>query len=177
MASLGEVLRGLGDDAATEISAAYEVLAAGDITRDIFDALLATIMQKYNIRAGVAGEVSLYVEYQLGDIPGGADPAKTYGDRAAVDRSVKKNTGVAQELLLAAALAMVTHSIYARGQYGRSRAISEAPEVIGWTRDLSPGACPLCVDWRRGGDMFDANLKMLHHPGCSCTQKPVAEDS
>ena len=55
---------------------------------------------------------------------------------------------------------------------------ADAPEVLGWVRQLNPGACPTCVAWWGSeGATFTPvrpySVRMKRHPSCACVQRPV----
>ncbi len=52
----------------------------------------------------------------------------------------------------------------------RGKGLAKAP-VDGWTRQLSPAACPACRKWH--GPTLPRTARMARHKGCSCVQVPV----
>ncbi len=54
-----------------------------------------------------------------------------------------------------------------------SDAMKASPNVEGWVRDISGGACQLCTWWWREGRVWSADHPMPTHKGCTCTPKPV----
>lgn len=51
--------------------------------------------------------------------------------------------------------------------------LRDHPEVRGWTRGTSPGACELCGWLYRDGFVFSADTPMYRHPGCTCVPIPT----
>lgn len=51
--------------------------------------------------------------------------------------------------------------------------LREHPEVGGYVRGLSGGACELCRWLHRDGFVFSANTPMYRHPGCTCVPIPT----
>lgn len=49
--------------------------------------------------------------------------------------------------------------------------------VSGWRRGLEGDACQLCRWWWRDGRVFRTEHRMPRHPGCSCHQIPVVNET
>ena len=165
-------LVGLADLSGATVAALWSLWEAGRIDRAEFVARAAVVVATANARAATLADLSLAaaISVQLGqvipaigitpidDMDRIRDAASTVAELGTVGRAVRLARA---EPLEAAARA------YSAG-------IAESPHVVGWRRQTSSDACPLCTGWARAGALPDS-VAMRTHKGCSCIPVPVTE--
>ncbi|KYH43675.1 hypothetical protein [Branchiibius sp. NY16-3462-2] len=169
-----DLLRRIGDDTAANVTAIYDSYTEGDLDDDETASLIAGTIANANGSAVALADVSLAATLTLqlrravaplGLLPAASDTERLY--KAATTLLTSEDTTTERvarlgrsEPLEAAATA------YSEG-------IAKSPEVTGWTRDVSPGACQICQDL--AGTVLPDDVEMYHHTGCTCTPVPVTE--
>lgn len=177
--SYRDLLVKLGDTTSEKVLNIYRLMDAGDITRFDAIALMSTLIGKSQAKAIALAETSLAAELTLAllePVPVVATPIKP--DTTAVRGAVITTLGTAKSTPdIEARLERVVRGItYKAATDAYSHGVSRSKRVKGWTRDLEPGACEMCVWWWREGRTWPREHPMPTHTGCTCSPKPVLSD-
>lgn len=174
----------LGRHAERNVLTLWRRHLAGDVSEQRFVRFSATVLAQANAQAVNLADLALTAALirHLRDVvtPLGLQPEDVEVD---LDRLsgviggvldadiVSATTTEAVETSRAARLAVTARAEpQVTLQNAMTRAMTER-EVPGWTRELSPGACPLCQSL--AGDVLPPTAHMVRHAGCSCVQTPV----
>lgn len=179
--TFSDTLARLGTNTADMVEALWAKVP-DELDQDEFVALAAIIIAASNRQGSVVAALAL--AEALGDRPTlpPADPARTDTDRlsAALETILTDPTyaGLAAAAATKAIRKRVRRLAHAEpieaAQAGYGAGLQLRPAVIGWVRQVNPTACELCRAWD-DGKVRPPSTTMLHHPGCTCTQKPVRE--
>lgn len=174
----------LGGAAERDVLMLWRRHLAGEISQQRFVAASAVVLARSNARAVSLADLALTAAL-IRHTRDGVPPLGLLPEDHEIDQD--RLAGVvgavlAAEIVSASTAEQITTSRTARLsvtaraepqitlQNAMTRAMTER-EIPGWTREVSPGACPLC----RGlaGDVLPPTAHMVRHAGCSCVQQPV----
>lgn len=168
-------LNRLTDDVQVKVLTAYESWQAGALTQDQFVELTAALIARANTRAVALADLALAttLSVELGQV------RPTVGVQAPDD--VERLRDAVTTLVVAAAAVDVTARLgrlataepAAAAQIAWIDGMGQWDDVEGWMRQLDADACELCQSWAADDVVFPTTTKMLHHPGCQCTPKPM----
>lgn len=172
--SYHDTLNRLAENVQADVLAAFEAWQAGALTRDQFIELTAALIARANARAVALADLALAstLTVELGQV------RPTVGVTAPDDQG--RLRGAVTTLVVAAAAVDVTARLSrlataepaAAAQIAWVDGMGQWDDVEGWIRQLDADACELCQSWATD-TVFPTTTKMLHHPGCQCTPKPI----
>lgn len=178
--SYRDILVKLGDQTVEKVLRVYTLMQAGEVTYLEAVGLMSVLIGKSQARAVALAETSLAAELTLGTrtavgiMPTGVVPNMTKlrgGARvvlATVDSTPDPEGRIER---------MARNLTYEAGGSAYSKGIKRSSLVEGWTRNLEPDACQLCVWWWREGRTWPKEHIMPQHKGCTCTPLPVFQES
>ncbi len=165
----------LGESAGALLAGLGARLAAGEITEEEFLALVSAAV--LTSRSKATGLADTALAAALSVARGSAVPALGLlppADATEVLAAVRAALSGAREQLpdvlhvegRADALA-TAQDAYSEGMRRRA--------VPAWQRVPNADACPLCVKFAL--DVLPGSVPMFHHKGCTCTQRPLLEET
>lgn len=181
--SLPDLWAEVGDRAGAAVLELFEQLRALGVDDSELERALSMLIVAQNLHAGAAGEAVAHQQLTAWD-PSARAPAVPATelslrlDRPRLGRAVSTVLGRIDPADLAVTLAAAGAALH---RLGRSEAVataqesyqlsmSESEDVGGWTRELEPDACELCVYWYASGREWTKHKTMPKHTGCTCAQ-------
>lgn len=171
-----DTLIALSERSERQVLAAYRAFLSGAMSRDECVQWIASAVAISNGQANALANLAYASELmtQLG-IPA---PVANLDPPDDIERLTK----AANTVLSVAEASASSEAIV--GRLGRAEPLETAAKsysdamirsgkTLGWTRQLSAGACQLCRWWWREGRVWPAEHPFQHHKGCTCTPKPV----
>lgn len=183
-AGLSDVWSVIGDDAGAKLLELFDHLQRTEATRAEVERSLSMLLVAQNINAGAFGEALARNQLTVWDLAEQASrvPATELAahlDRPRLQRAVstvldrmEPGEVVAVTAGAGAALHRLARSeALDTGQAAFRVVMTGADGVGGWTRDVEPDACDLCIYWYASGREWTKHRPMPRHTGCSCAQQ------
>lgn len=152
----------------------WQVDQLGD---DLFRAALAAVLATYTGRAASLAATAWSAQASIA--VGEAVPVEPI---VLPDSDIDRLAKAATTVIVVARASDVPDNIIAR--LARSEPLKTASEtyhrelitstlVEGWTRQMDPDPCQLCMWWWREGRVWPKRHPFQRHPGCACVPRPV----
>lgn len=183
LATLPDLWAVLGDRAGDEVVALFEQLRDAGATDAELARALSMLITAQNLHAGALGEALAREQLTAWEPDAVATSVPvtevaTHLDRDRLARAVGtvlERIDPAELVATAAAAGLALHRLARSeavdtGQSAYRASMVRSDLVGGWTRELEPDACELCVYWYASGREWTKHRTMPKHTGCVCAQ-------
>lgn len=183
MNTLSELWAELGDRAGVAVVALFHRLRDLGATDAELRRALSMLITAENTHAGATAEGVAREQLQawgahvptervpLGDVATHLDGDRLGRAVGTVLERITADDVAAGLVVTGAALHRLGRSeAVATGQASFRAVMVGSDDVGGWTRDLEPDACELCVYWYASGREWTKHKTMPKHTGCTCAQ-------